>query len=180
MQFFHFKSIFFIGFSIEYTVNGLFFNDDIMHKIYKSKGEFGLENQIPIIVYSTLISMILNSPLNFLALSNDIIINFKQDNTKNNITKKANNLTKILNIKFISYFIISFLFLVFFWYYISLFGVIYKNTQKHLIRDTLMSIGLSLLIPFCIYLLPGIFRIPALSNLKNKRECLYNFSKFLQ
>ena len=46
-----------------------------MHKIYESKGQFDLENQIPIIVYSTLISMILNSPLNFLALSNDAIIN---------------------------------------------------------------------------------------------------------
>ena len=43
-----------------------------------------------------------------------------------------------------------------------------------------MSFGLSLIIPFGNYLLPGLFRIPSLSNNKNKRECLYNFSKFLQ
>ena len=43
-----------------------------------------------------------------------------------------------------------------------------------------MSIGLSLLIPFGIYLLPGFFRIPALSNRKNNRKYIYNFSKFLQ
>ena len=86
----------------------------------------------------------------------------------------------MLSTKFILYFIISFLFLVFFWYYISLFGVIYKNTQIHLLKDTLMSFGLSLLIPFGIYLLPGLFRIPSLSNRKKKRKCLYNFSKFLQ
>ena len=61
-----------------------------------------------------------------------------------------------------------------------MFCVIYKNTQMHLLKDTLMSIGLSLIIPFLIYLLPGFFRIPSLSKRKNKRECLYNFSKILQ
>ena len=61
-----------------------------------------------------------------------------------------------------------------------MFGTIYKNTKLHLLKDTLISFGLSLIYPFGIYLLPGIFRIPALSNRKNKRECLYNFSKLLQ
>ena len=43
-----------------------------------------------------------------------------------------------------------------------------------------MSLGFSFIIPFIYYLLPGLFIIPALSNRKNKKECLYNFSKFLQ
>ena len=172
--------LFLIGFTIEYTVNALFYNDDTMHKIYESKGNFDLETQVPIVIYSTIISMILNYPLNFLALSNDPIINFKQDNTKIELLKKSKNLIKILTIKFIIYFIISFVFLLFFWYYISMFGVIYKNTQMHLLKDTLMSFLLSLVIPFIIYLLPGIFRIPALANVNKKRQYLYNFSKFLQ
>ena len=86
----------------------------------------------------------------------------------------------MLTIKFILYFIISFIFLIFFWYYISMFGTIYRNTQFHLLKDTLMSFGLSLIIPFLYYLLPGIFRIPALSKANNRRECLYNFSRILQ
>ena len=98
-----------------------------MHKIYESKGQFDLETQLPIIVYSSIISYILNAPLNFLALSNDTIIGFKQSRTKNNIMKKATKLINMLNIKFIFYFIISSLFLLFFWYYISMFGAIYKN-----------------------------------------------------
>ena len=61
-----------------------------------------------------------------------------------------------------------------------MFCVIYRNTQIHLLKDTLMSFGLSLIFPFGIYLLPGLFRIPSLSNSQIKRECLYNFSKFLQ
>ena len=172
--------IFFIGFAIEYTVNGLFYNDDTMHKIYESKGEIDIESKLSIIIYSSLISMLLNAPLNFLALSNDEILDFKQSNIKNKIMRKARNLKKILTIKFILFFIISFLLLLFFWYYISMFGVIYKNTQIHLLKDTLMSFGLSLFIPFGIYLLPGLFRIPALSSPKKRRKYLYNFSRFLQ
>ena len=61
-----------------------------------------------------------------------------------------------------------------------MFGAIYRNTQLHLLKDTLISFGLSLLYPFAIYLLPGFFRIPALANKNKKRSCLYNFSKILQ
>ena len=61
-----------------------------------------------------------------------------------------------------------------------MFCVIYKNTQSHLLKDTFMSFGLSIIFPFVIYLLPGIFRIPSLSTSNKKRKCLYNFSKFLQ
>ena len=61
-----------------------------------------------------------------------------------------------------------------------MFCTIYKNTQIHLIKDTLISFGTSLLYPFGIYLLPGLFRIPALLNKKNKKKYLYNLSKLIQ
>ena len=61
-----------------------------------------------------------------------------------------------------------------------MFGAIYMNTQYHLLKDTLMSFTLSLFYPFIINLLPGIFRIPSLSGPKNKKICLYKFSKVLQ
>ena len=127
-----------------------------------------------------MISIVLNKILKVLALSNDAILDFKQIKNKNDIDKEKNNLLNKLKIKFILYYIISSIFILFFWYYISMFGAIYKNTKLHLLKDTLISFGLSLIYPFGIYLLPGIFRIPAFSNRKNKRECLYNFSKLLQ
>ena len=61
-----------------------------------------------------------------------------------------------------------------------MFGAIYRNTQLHLLKDTLISFGLSFIYPFFIYLLPGLFRIPALSDKKKSSECLYKFSKCLQ
>ena len=61
-----------------------------------------------------------------------------------------------------------------------MFGAIYKNTQIHLVKDTLIIFGLSLVFPFGTSLLPGRFRIQALSNHENKRKCLYIISKLLQ
>ena len=67
-----------------------------------------------------------------------------------------------------------------FWYYLSMFCTIYNQTQYHLIKDTLISFGLSFISPLGIYLLPGIFRISSLANRNNKRKCIYDFSKLLQ
>ena len=173
-------NIFFVSYSIYYSINALFFDDGTMHKIYITEGSYNFEYELPKIIYSSLISMLLNIFLKFLALSNDEIIKFKNEKSKNDITKREMNLYFKLRIKFIFYFIISFIFLLFFWYYISMFGAVYKNSQYHLLKDTLISFGLSLIYPFGIYLLPSIFRKSALSDPKKGRKCLYNFSKFLQ
>ena len=154
-----------------------------MHKLYEDEGKFNFIYQLPQILYSSLISIGLNTLLKLLALSQDGIIelkNLKDKKNKGDINKKEVELKDKLSIKFISYFIISTSFLFFFWYYLSMFCAIYRNTQIHLISDTLISFGLSLVYPFAIYLFPGLFRIPALNNKKNKRNYLYQFSKLLQ
>ena len=178
--------LFFINFVMNYTINALFFNDDTMHKIYEEKGKFQFLYQLPQIIYSSIISQILNSLFQLLALSEDLIIDFKNNINISNADERKIKLIKILLIKSILYYIIGTVFLFIFWFYISLFCYIYENTQIHLLSDTLISFGFSLLYPFGIYLLPGIFRIPALSNGKKdnklniKGKYLYNFSKFLQ
>ena len=157
-----------------------------MHKIYEEKGKFPFLYQLPQMIYSSIISQILNSILQLLALSDEVILEFKNNKNIYNAKEGKIKLIKRLLIKFILFFIISSIFLLMFWYYISMFCNIYENTQIHLLNDTLISFGLSLLYPFGIYLLPGIFRIHALSEGKkndNKNgtgKYLYKFSKFLQ
>ena len=172
--------VFFIGFAIYYLVNSLFFNDETMHKIYESKGKFDLEYQIVQIGYSSLISILLDTILKYLALSNNGIIELKKNRTKKNVDKRKTNLESNLRIKFVLFFIIGFLVLLAIWYYIAMFGVIYANTQMHLLKDTLISFGSSLISPFFIYILPTIFRVPSLAKSSKARKCCYNFSKLLQ
>ena len=86
----------------------------------------------------------------------------------------------MFKVKFFLFFLIDYFLLLLFWYYLSCFCAVYKNTQVHLIKDTLISFGLSLIYPLLLYLLPGVFRIISLRAKKANRECLYKLSKILQ
>ena len=70
--------IFFISFTICYTVNALFFDDSTMHKIYVDQGSFNFLYQLPQIIYSSLISIVLNKPLKLLGLSEEDILMVKK------------------------------------------------------------------------------------------------------
>ena len=171
--------LFLFTFSLYLTVNALFFNDSTMHKIYEDKGSFDFLYQIPKILYSTIITSVINSIINYFSLTEKEFLEFKNGKNENeNFDKKQFKLLKCLNIKFIIFYILTFTFLILFWYYLSCFSAVYKNTQIHLLKDTLISFGLSLIYPFGLNLLPGIFRILSLKT-KN-RKCIYAFSKIIQ
>ena len=172
--------LFIFNFALSYVINGLFFNDDTMHKIYKNKGDFDIFGQLPQIIYSFIISSIFSFLLEMLALTEGSILELKQIKEKIGFNQKIIDLVKIIKIKFIIYFIISSVFILFFWYYLSMFCAIYTNTQIHLLKDTLLSFVLSFIEPFGIYLIPGLFRIPSLAKKYNNRNTMYKFSLILQ
>ena len=172
------KDLFFINFTIFYTINAVFFNDKTMHKIYEDGGDFDLIYQIPQILYSSIISSILYNILKLLALSENIALEIKMQKNIVEINNKENKAKLLLKLKFIFFVFISFIFLFSFFYYLACFCAVYKNTQIHLIKDSIISFGLSLIYPFFIYLIPGFFRISAL-RAKNM-ENMYKFSQFLQ
>ena len=149
-----------------------------MNKITEDNGNFDILYQIPQILYSSLICSVINTLFISLSLSEKTILSLKRD-TKN-IKKKIPKVIKCLKLKFLIFFSLVILLLLLFWYYISCFCAVYKNTQIHLIKDTLISFGLSLIYPIGLCLIPGIFRIPALKASNGNKECLYKLSKIVQ
>ena len=170
--------LFFFSFSLNLTVNALFFNDDTMHKIYEDKGKFNFLYQIPQILYSTLISRFIDSIIKKFALSQDDIIELKQVKLKDDLEIKCQKLLRTLKIKFIIFFVLSFIILISLWYYITCFCGIYVNTQIHLFKDSLISLITSLLLPFCLCLIPGILRVSSLR--KTNKKLLYKFSIYIE
>ena len=170
----------FLNFSSCFAINALFFNSSAMDQIYDNKGLYNFIQQLPQIAYSTMISYIIDNIFSFLALSQDDIISVKQEKLIFNIGRKKNEVLRSLHIKFILFFIISLISLIIFWYYISCFCAVYRNTQIHLISDTLISFGTSLLTPFAIYLIPPIFRVNSLKKRSKFNEMIFGFSKILQ
>ena len=171
-------SMFIIFLSLSYAINILFFTDDTIHDILKIEGRFDILNELPKILYSSLISSVMNTLIVILALSENNILQLK--NSYERIDKRVKKLKKILIIKFIFFFLLGFLLLFISWYYVSCFCLIYKNTQLYAIADTAINFGLSLIFPFGFCLIPGIFRIASLRAKNKNCEKMYIFSKFIR
>ena len=87
-----------------------------------------------------MISVVLNTLLKLLALSEGDILKLKAKKTKKDLNKREKDLKSKLFIKFLLFFILSTIFLLFFWYYLAMFCAVYTNTQAHLIEDTLIIV----------------------------------------
>ena len=167
-------SIFLLLFSIIYILNALFYNKDSIHKIYENQGQYDFKFFLPQILYSFLISQILYISIKYLSLSEKDIMKVKND-PKNE--EKAKQVQQCLFIKYILFYILGLIFLIFFWYYLSSFCAVFVNSQIYLIDNTIISLSISLLYPFFINFLPCTFRI---NSLNKKNKCFYNISKILQ
>ena len=170
--------LFLFAFALYLTVNALFFTDDTIHKIYEDEGIFNFIYHFPQIIYSTIISAVINIIVKKLSLTEKQIVELKGEKNSIDFDSKILKLVKFLRLKFILFYIISGIFLLFFWFYLSCFCAVYRNTQNHLIKDTLLSFILSLLYPFVLNLLPIVIRIPAIKS--RDKELVYKISKIIQ
>jgi len=166
-------NLFLFSFILAYAINSFFFQDSAIHNIYINNGMYNFIYQIPQICYSTILLALITFLFKYLALSENSLIELKNSKLLNNY----NEIIKRLKIKIILFYILLFIFLLLFWYYLGCFCSVFRNSQMHLIKDTLFSFLLSLIYPFGLQLLPGIFRIPAL---KNKNKKCFQFSKIVQ
>ena len=170
--------LFFFFFDSYFTVNALFYSDSTIHEIYKNFQSYNILFHLPQIIYSTLISSFINLVIRTLSLTEKSILEIKHLKSSEILTQ-VKNIIKCLKVKLICFFVLSFIFILLFWFYLSCFCAVYRNTQYYLIKDTLMSFAISLLYPFILNLLPGLLRIPSLKDSKKDRECLYKISKII-
>jgi hypothetical protein len=159
------------------VINILFFNDSAMHTIYIDNGKFNLIHMLPQIIYTLIIYSIIRNIVNKLSLSHTNLLEIKNEKNRYNLKGKAITIIKRLIIKYIFFFISTIFLLFLFWYYISCFCAVYKNTQIYVLKVILFGHLLLLFYQFIICLIPGIFRIPAI---KKPGEYIYKLSQIIQ
>ena len=169
-------ALFLITIALFLFINALFFEDDSLHKLYEDEGKYNFLYQIPKILYSTIVTQIISSLLEKLSLSQDEILNIKENYNLKEINNEVKKAIKYITIKVVLFFIVSIILLFGFWYYLSAFCAVYYNSQIPLLNDNIASFLTSMIYPFLLDLVPVIFRIISLTN---KMKCLYIFSKIL-
>ena len=172
--------LFCLSFSIYYFFNTVFFTYNKIHKVYEEKGSYNISYFMPSIIFSFILSYIINKFIKYLSLSEWNLEELKNEKKNKKLFDKQVKVQRCLIVKYICYFIISFIFLVFFWYYLSSFCAVYQNSQVYVIKNTFISFIIGLIYPFFINLFLGIFRLYSLNNKKIKKEFVYKISKFFQ
>ena len=138
-------------------MNILFFSDKIMHKLYLNNGIYDFVQHLPQIIYSNIISGLIEILLCYLSLTDKSIYKIKHLMLLN-LSEKMRLVYKCIKIKLIIFFSFTFVFIIFYWYIISSFCSVYKNSQIIFIKDWIFSFLLGMIIPFFIYLIPSSLR----------------------
>jgi hypothetical protein len=185
-------SLFIFNNSCDLALNSLFYNNQKISDKYHYEGDslylFILINNITVTISSFAFSYLLIKCLNILTNSKDQIESvfrreeklMRKDKTyyvdskqKKIIHTTLQKIFKFLKIKITIYIIIEFSLLLFFFYYITAFCEVYKETQKSWIYDSFISFILSIIFElFVSFFISLIYE----TSLKYKIKLLYRIS----
>ena len=154
-------SLFLFNNASDFALNAFFYSNQNISDKYHYKGNnliwYTLLNNLIICFSSALVSILLIMLFNLLIQSKRKIKNiFKKENEngnlneeinddkyKNIILRKLNKVYENLRIKIFCYIFLEFLILLFYFYYITGFCIVYKETQINWLLDSILSIILS-------------------------------------
>jgi hypothetical protein len=158
-------------------MNVFFFSDATMHKIFLNYGKYNFIQQVPQIIYSTIVSQIIEVFLCFLSMTDKYIYEIKNLKPSRKNKQLASDIFKTIRRKLFFYFLITFISFLGYWYIVVVFCAVYENTQIAYIKDSFTSSLLGILLPFILYTFPASFRICSLKCKNN--SCLYKVSELL-
>ena len=170
-------SLFLLSFIIYFAINTICFNNSIIHEIYINKGKYKINQHITRIIISFFISYIICIIIKYFSLSERDILKIKHLYKKEKVKDMIKKIKKCLIIRYSCFYTMSFILIIFFWYYSSSFCAVYRNSQLFLIINTIISFILSFIYPFIINLIPTVFRN---IGIKKKSRCLFSINKIIQ
>ena len=157
------------------SMNVFFFSDDSMHRVFINYGKYNFVQQIPKIIYSFIVSQLIEVFLCYLSLTDKFYYQIKKI-PESQKGKNIGEIVKCIKIKLGIFYLFTFLLFGFYWYIIAVFCAVYENTQITFIKDCLSSFALGLAYPIVLYLITSTLRFLAVKNPKNNLKCIFSLS----
>ena len=169
----------FMTFPINLTFNIFFYTNKTIELNYiKSMDDISMVwDSISKTVYSSILSSTLLIILKLLALTHKSVKALRKIKDVGFAKKKSVCVLRCIKIRIVTYFILSFGFLIIFGFYNLCFCAIFENTQKEVVKSTLSSWLISLSYPFIICFFTSTFRILAF---RWNSQCLYAIKLLMQ
>ena len=173
---------FLIMFCSDMTLNSLFFVHESMHKKYTNGENFTFVQKIPQLLFTSIVSHVIEILLCYLSMTDTHVYEIKALPKNKNSGEKIMDILDVVKRKLVAFFVVTFLFFLFYWYFISAFCAVYQNTQKIFLRDSLISFLTALIDPFFTYGFTTILRTISLCRCFRKRpgcKCIYKLSDLI-
>ena len=158
-------------FQIMFFLNAFFYTDEYISSAYHNDGALDFVSGLPKSIYSFFATLVITNLLRMLSNSKNelrrIVIykrNFQNYNYLINIK------LRILRRKLIIYFILVFVLDLLFYYYVTAFCAVYRNSQKYWFLGCLQSFGMDSFLSVIICIFLALFRYIAI---KKKVKCFY-------
>ena len=163
----------------EMTLNALLFADETIHKFYIEDNKYNFGQSFPHIIYSLLITHVVEILLCYLSMTDIHIYQIKSLKKNEQTPDKIYEVLKLIKIKLIAFYIFTGLVFIFYWYCVSAFCAVYQKTQGYFILNAFLSFIFELIDPFIIYALLTLLRRLSLKyHDKKGMNCLYKIIKF--
>ena len=130
----------------------------MIHKIYEDGGKYDLIYFLPKISIAFAASHILSILIKFIFLSERNILQIKLQDTYIQANEIVPKIKRKITIKYIIFFSLGIILLIFLWMLLSSFGAVFRNTQIIVFENTLICFAISLIYPFIYDIIPCIFR----------------------
>ena len=170
-------AVFILYLAFYFAFTALFFNDYILKDIYIHKGEMTLIVRAISILLASFCCLIMNLLIRVVFLRESVFSKVVKE--KNPIFKRSllGGVIRTLKIKTFILLTISLILIALFWYYVSAFCAIFKNSQEYYLMNVLYVFIVCNLWPCFTSLIAPIFRIISLK--KNQANCLYKTSQIV-
>ena len=156
------------------AMNAFLFADEKIHKYFLDEFKYNFIKHILQIILSIIITHIFEIILCFFTLTDRYYYRIK---ALTRIETAGNKIIDILNKikrRIVIFFILMFLLSLFYWYFISAFCAVYKNTQIAFIIDCAISFIVYLIDPFFVY---GLLVLIRIIGIKCKMENIFNLGR---
>ncbi len=170
-------SFFVCTFQISFFLNALFYTDEYISDAYHNEGILNFFSGLPKAIYSLIATLITTNLLKMLSNSKSELMEIIRNKEKEiNYIDLINIKLKKLRNKLITYFIFVFVLGLFFFYYVSSFCAVYRNSQKYWFIGCLESFAMDLMVAIIICLIISSLRY---LSLKKQVKCLYVLVNFI-
>ena len=140
-------SAFFFSLAVDFTLNAVFFSDDVISEKYKNNGKLSFLSEILKSLYSAAIGLILSSFILSLSSYTEMLelLSREYKFQKGYVELCKSFLSKVKR-RIVMFFALMFVLMFFFLYYVSLFCIVYKGSQLSWFKGGWISFAICLLI----------------------------------